>query len=755
MPTSINLAELNGNNGFVLKGNRYDQTGYSVSNAGDVNGDGFDDVIIGAADAPRGASYVVFGGSSLTPSLELDNLDGTNGFILQGVIFGDDAGWSVSSAGDVNGDGLDDVIIGAPFANRDLSLDVGKTYVLFGNDSFAPSLRLSSLDGNNGFVFQGTDAGDVAGLSVSDAGDVNGDGFDDFLIGAQGGDPNGDRDAGETYIIFGGNSFAPTARLDSLDGSNGFVINGINANDLSGTSISGAGDVNGDGLDDVIINGSYVVFGRNSFASSLDLDSLDGTNGFTIEGSGRSVSDAGDVNGDGFDDVIIGAPNVDVIIRSWESDAGESYVVFGRSSFAPSLDLDNLDGTNGFTLSGIYRGDRSGTSVSSAGDFNGDGFDDILIGAPDADLNRNTKAAGESYLVFGGNDFDSTLELNRLNGSNGFAITGIAAQNYTGRSVSGAGDVNRDGLADIIIGAAGGFNGGGDSYVLFGSQSINTIERVINGTSGRDNIRGQANPEIINALAGNDSVVGLAGSDTINGDAGQDSLFGNDGSDVITGGDGNDLILGQAGDDWLQGNNGQDKIYANNGNDQLFGGNGMDTLFGGAGQDSMLGGEDNDILRGQAGADTLFGETGQDSLLGNNGNDILTGGNGTDSLFGNAGDDVLAGDAGNDILFGNNDHDSLFGGQGNDTLWGGSGNDVFELSPGVNMGVDRVKDYLDGADKFKLGDRFGFGSLEFSELNIAQNGNNAVISIARNNQVLAIVENVNAGQLNDNDFIVE
>src|ERR671933_819813 len=189
------------------------------------------------------------------PTFNLSTLNGSNGFAINGIAAYDQSGFSVSSAGDVNGDGIDDLIIGARGADPNGINEAGQSYVVFGSNSgFGAGLDLSTLNGSNGFAINGIGTFDQSGLSVSSAGDVNGDGIDDLIIGAFGADPNGLPFAGQSYVVFGSNSgFGAGLDLSTLDGSNGFAINGIVANDYSGFSVSSAGDVNGDGFDDLII----------------------------------------------------------------------------------------------------------------------------------------------------------------------------------------------------------------------------------------------------------------------------------------------------------------------------------------------------------------------------------------------------------------------------------------------------------------------------------------------------------------------
>lgn len=592
-PATINLSSLNGATGFTLTGEGVGNfVGKSVSSAGDINGDGYDDVLVGsnqfsqAIGETPGVAYIVYGKASQT-----DAFTGLNGLsAVAGAQISVAAGAfaaSVGAAGDVNGDGFDDIIVGRTAVNN----DAGASYVIFGKKAgLGTDLNVSALNGKNGFQIKGATADDSSGFSVNSAGDINGDGFADLIIGAI----NAETDQrGASYIVFGKQSgFAATIDLGKLDGKNGFKLTGANPLDLNGTSVSSAGDVNGDGLSDFLVgakgasgNGgaTYLVFGKETgFASTLDLSKLDGKTGVKINGaggSGKSVASAGDVNGDGFDDIVIGAPYAN-------SGAGVVHVIFGKKeAFAANVSTAFLNGKNGFTIEAETANDYAGFSVSSAGDVNGDGFDDVLIGARDA----ADSYAGRSYVVFGkAAGFPAFIQLANLDGNNGFKINGANDFDRSGVSVSAAGDVNRDGFADLIIGAADSDANGADSgaaHVVFGQKPLIAVNRT-----------GTALSNVISGGDLNDKISGLAGNDTLNG-------YG--GNDLITGGEGNDALRGGIGSDRIGGENGNDIIAGGFGNDSIWGNFGNDRLSGGVGNDIMRGGFGVDIMSGGAGSDTF------------------------------------------------------------------------------------------------------------------------------------------------------
>lgn len=483
-----------------------DTSGFSVASAGDVNGDGFADVVVGAFDAdPRGrtdagSSYVVYGQAS-PRDIDLASL-GSAGFRIDGAAPGDLSGYAVASAGDINGDGRADVIVGAPWADpgAPARTRAGTSYVIYGQALHA-DVDLASL-GSSGFRIDGALASDQSGTSVASAGDMNGDGLADVMVGAPNASPRARSGAGSTYAIYG--HVAPSnVDLGSL-GSRGFRIDGAAGGDHSGSSVAPAGDVNGDSRPDIIVGApdaspgspsrtgagsSYVIYGAPT-RTSVDLGSVSfPLIGFRIDGaeggdnSGFSVSSAGDMNGDGRADVIVGAPFASPSSRNH---AGSSYVIYGQPIQA-FVDLAAPLGRGAFQIDGAASDDGAGVSVASAGDVNGDGRADVIIGAYRASPLARTNA-GSSYVIYG-ESAQMSVDLAMPLGSGAITIDGATAGDFSGRSVAAAGDVNGDGRSDLIVGAReaspSSRTGAGSSYVLygFGAPSV-SYPAALAGTVG-------------------------------------------------------------------------------------------------------------------------------------------------------------------------------------------------------------------------------------------------------------------------------
>ena len=548
--------------GFRISGDAsYDNLGYSVSSAGDVNGDGLADILVGAylADTTAGGydageTYVIFGSRSLLGNYDLsadagliagsnasngvpDVLEGGRGLRINGVANYDHSGWSVRSAGDFNGDGFDDLIIGADYGDSLVATDVGESYLIYGKASGLPAnLDLATdsgilggsianndipdyLETGGGIRISGDDVSDHSGYSVSSAGDINGDGFADLLIGALYPDTTGGTDAGEVYLIFGKAS--------------GLQVD-FNLNDDTG-SLAG------------------------SIASNAIPDALEGGRGIRFSGDdaydylGYALAAGGDFNGDGFDDFLLSAYAAD---PAGGGDAGEVYLIFGKASgWTQEINLNNdngslpgsvsangvadfLDAGGGFRLLGDDNSDYTGVSVSSAGDVNGDGLDDLIVGAHGGDTNGGTDA-GVSYVLFGKASgtpvsVDLNTDTGALGGStagngipdyleagNGFRISGDDAYDYTGISVSSAGDVNGDGFADLLVGAyQGDPNGGGDAgeaVLIFGRDFSNSGAVKIGS-----NLSGTVSVEHFVGTSGNDTFLNLGSGDSVTSGAGDD-----------------------------------------------------------------------------------------------------------------------------------------------------------------------------------------------------------------------------------------
>jgi len=391
-----------------------DHFGRSVSDAGDINGDGYPDVIAGAPDDDNNGSN---SGSARVFS-------GKNGGILY-TFNGDSAGdrfGAVSGAGDVNNDGYADVIVGASGDDN--------------NGSNSGSARV--FNGNTGtilYTFNGDSSGDGFG-AVSGAGDVNNDGYADLIVGAYQDDNTG-TDSGSARIFSGNN------------GAILYTLNGNSAFDVFGFSVRDAGDVNNDSYDDVIIG----AFGDNNSRGSANV--ISGKTGmilYTFNGDnpndefGISVSGVGDVNNDGYADVAVGAGGTDN-----NAFASGSVKVFSGS-----------DGSILHLFNGDRAYDRMGGAVSGAGDINNDGYDDVLAGASNS---APQGTASGSARIFSGKTGDI---LYTFKGDNAYDNFGI--------SVSKIGDVNKDGFADVFVGAFNDDNNGrtdsGSARVFSGALNL-------------------------------------------------------------------------------------------------------------------------------------------------------------------------------------------------------------------------------------------------------------------------------------------
>ena len=651
-PADLDLATLDGATGFKINGAvAGEEAGVSVAAAGDVNGDGIDDLLVGAQGFDlngtaaggefAGAAYVVYGtDAGFAGEVDLAALNGATGFRITGAAAGDFTGFSTSAAGDINADGIDDIIVGAYVADPNGSAS-GAAYVIYGTGAdFGGVIDLSSLDASAGFQISGAAAGDFAGISVASAGDVNGDGIDDLIVGAHRADPSGDA-SGAVYVIFGSDAgFGPELDLGTIDGTTGIKLIGAAEGDLTGWSVAAAGDVNGDGFGDIIIgaheadpNGdwsgaAYVVFGTDAgLPAEIDLATLDGTTGFKLNGeakfnfAGYSVASAGDVNLDGFDDILVGA----YLAGTSPSGTGATYLVFGSDAgFAAEVDLSSLDGDTGFQITGAAAYDQSGTSVASAGDVNGDGFDDILVGAPYADAAGSD--SGAAYIIFGkatrGTSGDDVLK-----GSAGAnSLSGLAGDDRlfggTGDDIliGGTGNDTLDGGvgADTLEGGAG-----NDTYVTDGSDTL--TERDGEGT---DTVRSTVSFTLA-AHFENLTLLGSLGIDGT-GNGGNNTVTGNSGANTLDGAGGADTLIGRAGDD----------IYVTDGGDTIVedANEGHDVVRSSA---SLSLGENVEelVLTGSFGL-TGTGNSGANTLTGNGGNNTLDGGGGSDVLIGGAGNDT-------------------------------------------------------------------------------------------------------------------
>jgi len=500
-----------------LQGDAGGPLGSSVASAGDVDGDGYADVIVGArlydaGETDEGAAFVFLGSGAGIP----DGGPATAYAQLESDQTDSDFGHAVASAGDLDGDGYADIVVGARYFDAG-ETDEGAAFVYYGGAESIPDGTPATAHARLESDQEG------AGLAAaSSAGDVNGDGFSDVIVGASDYDA-GETDEGAAFLFLGG----PAGIADAGFATAHARLEGDQADAWFGGSVASAGDVNGDGFADVVVGAFLYDAGQTDEGAAFVF--LGGPAGMSdgspataharleadLAGSrlGLSVASAGDVNGDGYADVIVGAP----LFESGEFEEGAAFVFHGSAAGIASGGPASADGTVNLNLLGA----QLGTDVASAGDVNGDGFADLVVGGPLLSIDIDLLEAGGFWVFAGGpegilGDVDDPQFPSLILGA-----TGDQSQAWLGSSVASAGDVDGDGRADVVVGAPqydAGETDEGAAFVFLGGSFVQDLSDAA----------ARLESDQAGARLGGD----VASAGDVNGDGFADVLVGADGLDT-------------------------------------------------------------------------------------------------------------------------------------------------------------------------------------------------------------------------------
>lgn len=500
----IRVDDLNGANGFKIEGG--EGFGLTLSSAGDLNDDGLPDlaitnVVLSTGDLDFvGGVYVLYGADDVSATIDAASIPSGSGALLTGRRDFELLGTSVAGGGDLNDDGVADLLAGG---QGSFIGPPGRAVALFGDDALPLRLTTGDLSGATGFEVFPSGVNALLGQSVAFLGDIDGDGVDDAFLGepkALPAAPTPSADLG--WIVWGAPDVGDLPPLNAAGDRVAKVSVTFSGSLVS--SVDGAGDFNGDGVDDIVIGlptsgrvtdpetertesrGEAIVLFGGARPASITLDGPPAPGeGLRIVGAradgeaGRVARAAGDVNGDGFGDLIVTAPRAD-------GDAGAAFLLFGGSDLPAEIDLGALGAGEGMRIGGAGDGARLGQAAAALGDVNGDGFDDVILGAP---------GVGEAHVIFGAAALPDTLDLGLAPESRALRLTGNVANpdNGFGSAVAGPGDLNGDGLADIAV--SGSFEAA--AFVFYGEATlagdpeviVDTLEDVVDPDDGVTSLR--------------------------------------------------------------------------------------------------------------------------------------------------------------------------------------------------------------------------------------------------------------------------
>lgn len=465
---STPLDQVPGQRGVRFTGTGSDQFGAAVAGLGDINGDGFSDLAVGAPATPRtGASAVgavhVFFGSAAPVNLASSALNGSNGFTLtaNALPANSGLGLEVAAAGDLNDDGVNDLVVGS---NANMAPQSASTavWVVYGRLSAWPAtLDVGALNGSNGFAITAEGNTDLLGQprTLGGEGDFNGDQISDLLLGAP-----GRTGGGRAYLLLGRNTAFPASlSLSSISATTGMALTTSTGGTL-GESVAIGARINNDSLTELVVGNrnaantagvAYAIYGRAAPLSNVVVDNVDGVNGFAVVGAAtgalaaRAVQLPGDVDGDGPEDLVFGAPGAG-------GNDGAVHVVYGNfAGLEAGFSASTLDGSNGFTLTGSSA-EQLGAEVARIGDRNNDGLLDFAVLAPLADPNGISNA-GRVYVRYGvaAPTAASVAAATLDSGAAGEVYDGVRS-NGGNMDLAGIGKFDSDQRADLAVGVPAG-----------------------------------------------------------------------------------------------------------------------------------------------------------------------------------------------------------------------------------------------------------------------------------------------------------